>query len=352
MRNSFLKVREICSQPMKLLFTLFNFLFFFFVGTTDPQVVAIVHNLPTELKIGERVLISLEIDKSNLSGFGLIELKFPDNCIVGAGELDNASFTFENNKARIVWMKMPDVKTLHVSYYLTFTGSTATAIDIHGSFSHIEENYRVDEEIPSHPIISNETETIWPVNSLELAVINNIEEAKPEEIPHLSFTPQETVITDHNDAINQKEFQATVEEVATTTTKSMVIVETTVVQADQNEVKVLDQPVIPDRQDTPADYSNLSIYFKVQLLASHKTVNKSFLATTYNFKNEFNIEHHNGWLKYVTGMFETPEAARAHRDELNKTCHDLPGPFITAYKNGERITVQEALMLQSTAYRY
>lgn len=311
-----------------------------FLGTTEPLQVSIVHNLPTELKVGERVLISIEIDKADVTGFGLIELNFPQNCVVGAGELDGASFTFENNKARIVWMKMPDAKTLHVSYYLTYTGATATAIDIHGTFSHIEENYRVDEEIPSHPVISNENETIWPINSAELAVIENIEETKPEDIPHISFTPIESVITDHNDAASQTEFMQAEPELAQTENK-------------KDEVEVTDQPVIPDRQDTPADYSSTSssLYFRVQILASHKTVNKSFLASTYNFKNEFNIEHHNGWLKYVTGMFETAEAARANRDELNTICHDLPGPFITAYKNGIRITVQEALMLQSTAYR-
>lgn len=341
---------------MKLLYTLFSFLFFLFVGKTDPQVVSIVHNLPSEIMVGERILVTIDIDKSSLSGFGLIELKFPDNCVVGAGDIGNASFTFENNKARIVWMKMPEVKMLHVSYYLTYTGEPGVALDFHGTFSHIEDNYRVDEEIPSHPIITNNTETIWPVNSSELAVVENITEAAPESIPHISFTPQETIITDHNDANEQTAFQAIREEEQPqliTQVKSEEKTTTEIVnQPAIEEVKVTDQPIIPDRQEVPSDKASGQIYFRVQLLASHKTVNKSFLASTYGFKNEFNIEHHNGWLKYVTGMFDTPEMARAHRDKLNTSCHDLPGPFITAYHNGERITVQEALMLQSTAYRY
>jgi|GEM_PF-1659231 len=341
---------------MKILYTFFSLLFFLFVGETDPQVVSIVHNLPSEIKVGERILITIDIDKSTLSGFGLIELKFPDNCVVGAGDIENASFTFENNKARIVWMKMPDVKMLHLSYYLTYTGEPGVALDFHGTFSHIEDNYRVDEEIPSHPIITNNTETIWPVNSSELAVVENITEAAPESIPHISFTPQETIITDHNDANNQTAFQSNPVEEQPITEVPVKIKEEpkeeVIASTNVEEVKVNDQPIIPDRQDVPEDYSAGQIYFKVQLLASHKTVNKSFLASTYGFKNEFNIEHHNGWLKYVTGMFDTPELARAHRDKLNASCHDLPGPFITAYHNGERITVQEALMLQSTAYRY
>ena len=362
---------------MKLLYTFFSLLFFLFIGETDPQVVSIVHNLPSELKVGDRVLITLDIDKSTLSGFGLIELKFPDNCVVGAGDIGNASFTFENNKVRIVWMKMPDVPMLHVSYYLTYTGEPGVALDFHGAFSHIEDNYRVDEEIPSHPIITNDTETLWPVNSSQLAVIENITELQPESIPSISFTPQETIITDHNDAVAQTEFKSEepvkveeivkteepVREVETIAVQEPVVTHqdvsspetvTAVVTPDHKNPKsteVLDQPIIPDRQDTPSDYPSRMIYFRVQLLAAHKTVNKSFLASTYGFKNEFNIEHHNGWLKYVTGMFETPELARAHRDYLNSSCHDLPGPFITAYHNGERISVQEALMLQSTAYR-
>ena len=355
---------------MKLLYTFFSLLFFLFVGKTDPQVVSIVHNLPSELKINDRVLITIDIDKSTLSGFGLIELKFPANCVVGAGEIGNASFTFENNKARIVWMKMPDVPMLHISYYLTYTGEPGVALDFHGTFSHIEDNYRVDEEIPSHPIITNETETVWPVNSSELAVIENISELQPESIPPISFTPLESEITDHNDAVAQTEYKTEepvkVEEIVKAQEPFVVaqeieVKETPIQETPIQEVapkkknpkstEVLDQPIIPDRQDTPSDYNRSMIYFRVQLLAAHKTVNKSFLASTYGFKNEFNIEHHNGWLKYVTGMFDTPELARAHRDYLNASCHDLPGPFITAYHNGERISVQEALMLQSTAYR-
>ena len=59
-------------------------------------------------------------------------------------------------------------------------------------------------------------------------------------------------------------------------------------------------------------------------------------------RNLFDIENHEGWVKYTTGEFNEYKTARNKREALFK--HKFPGPFVTAYNNGERITVQEALM--------
>ena len=51
-------------------------------------------------------------------------------------------------------------------------------------------------------------------------------------------------------------------------------------------------------------------------------------------------------MKYTTGDFLAYKQARDGREEI-KSNYTFPGPFVVAYNNGERITVQEALMISN-----
>ncbi|MDC0338175.1 hypothetical protein OAN33_01430, partial [Flavobacteriales bacterium] len=88
------------------------------------------------------------------------------------------------------------------------------------------------------------------------------------------------------------------------------------------------------------------VSFRVQVLAAHKTVDKKYIQKRYSgYSNKLNLDNHEGWIKYTTDGVNTYEGARDTRNGIKK--YDFPGPFVTAYNSGERITVQEALMLSS-----
>jgi hypothetical protein len=57
---------------------------------------------------------------------------------------------------------------------------------------------------------------------------------------------------------------------------------------------------------------------------------------------------HDGWFKFTVGGWGTYADARSKRDELAP--YNLPGPFVTAYNSGTRITVQEALMITKQSW--
>jgi len=85
------------------------------------------------------------------------------------------------------------------------------------------------------------------------------------------------------------------------------------------------------------------LVFKVQVCATHRTVDAAFVKANYKLPEDVMQEMHEGWFKFTVGGYQLYSEARNKRENLAP--FNLPGPFVTAYNNGNRITVQEALMI-------
>lgn len=89
------------------------------------------------------------------------------------------------------------------------------------------------------------------------------------------------------------------------------------------------------------------VTYKVQITAAHREVGRSYFKARHSYSGDFQIERHEGWIKYVTGSHTAYKEARDQRVAYVQAGHNFPGPFVTAYNNGSRITVQEALLLSA-----
>jgi hypothetical protein len=85
------------------------------------------------------------------------------------------------------------------------------------------------------------------------------------------------------------------------------------------------------------------VNYSVQIAAMQRRVPVEYYTSTYNISDPVNIEPVDGLNKYTTGLFKTYNDARNHREVIRGK--GVEGPFVTAYSNGRRITVQEALMI-------
>ncbi|MBL4706233.1 MAG: hypothetical protein JKY54_17025 [Flavobacteriales bacterium] len=103
-------------------------------------------------------------------------------------------------------------------------------------------------------------------------------------------------------------------------------------------------PVDPDPVD-PDPVVNTGVEFKVQIMACHKNVNQAYFKKRYGVTDRVATEAHEGWIKYTVGGYDKYKKARDKREQLSPL--DLPHPFVSSYNAGERISVQEALMVTS-----
>ncbi len=506
---------------IKTIFIFFSYLAFLLLGMFSSDTVLIENNTPAMLAPGVRTLVEVNVRKGDVQGFSKLELTLPDGFLATPGDIKGASFTFSGDKAKFVWMNLPEDDLFKVTYYLESETGVEGAYDIKGTFSYVRGNIREDIYVPTRTVVVKQ-DVEAPVDALvtsapavrveepvlemscerrverlgdneylvRLKVNNNringfgkILEVLPDncntnrhndggavitqdansikfvwfEVPtapsfeisyrvmcisdgtvpairgQLSYTEngnpftvdviqletpsnlevaqtntttvgdvQNTSIDSASTANAQTSSQGvdTTSQNATTTTTqnsgdqnanttttanttstasdaasqnggSTAVNTTQTVAANtqkteqngnqtqsnseansaKNDVKNQEVDSVTAARkgsETPVNTvpsAEKGITYKVQILAAHRVVDKSYLKKKFSFEENYNIENHNGWIKYTTGMYTQYKDARDARVKITTESSKLPGPFVTAYNDGERITVQEALLV-------
>jgi hypothetical protein len=87
---------------------------------------------------------------------------------------------------------------------------------------------------------------------------------------------------------------------------------------------------------------NRGAYYKVQIAATrHSPVrNTSYFQKTYKISFPVDMSEHEGWRKYCIGTFSRYEPAKSLANETNSI---MPGAFVVAYRDGQRIPVAELM---------
>ncbi len=254
--------------------------------------------------------ISLNIKKGNLQKFAKIEEYVPDGYRAVEGDSKDGIFSFSQGVIKILWMNLPDEPEFEVSYrIIPNPGKSVQDMNLNGNFSYIT---------------GNATETISILNlkdviaRQELAESQEIEREVPEQTKELSDQQIDSTII----AVAESDAR----------TKNQII------------VKEEKTPVEVNRGNNQMLQAEDGIYYRVQLAAGHQKVDIEKYFHKRNVKDDVRLEFHEGWRKYTTGSFRVYKEARDYRVMIWDTT-PIDDAFVSAYDNGRRITVQEALMV-------
>lgn len=99
-------------------------------------------------KLGECV-VELTIEKGLVNGFAKLQHSFAPGVEIEAVEIGNATFSYADQRMKIIWMALPAEKSFTIKYKLKVTDPEITRIELGGSFSYLEENKRMAFDIPT-----------------------------------------------------------------------------------------------------------------------------------------------------------------------------------------------------------
>jgi hypothetical protein len=398
-------------------------------------------NVPNEVTAGTEFEVHVTINKGELESFSRLLQTMPAGLTAVSSESSNADFSFENKRARFIWLRMPDEKQFEVSYTIKVDQRLKGDFNIGSKFSYINENERrtVTAESNSITILPSpdiEPELIVDISDFERLVIPYIAPSGVE--PQIACIRQTPIKSPDGDGYivnllvskERKEKFAKIEEIIPKGFKAVPLQDRDAIFTYRNNVAkflwmnlpassffVVSYKLVPiglkntsiapiDGQfsyleeaktvsiniqqtgedlalvKTPEELNQLilglgtatlasvdadgvsktvkvktprsnkkymlepeeGIYYRVQLAAGHSPVNIRRYFRKYKLEKEVRQEFHEGWQKYSVGSFPEYKNARDYRMHIWNTTN-IDDAFVSAYNNGNRITVQEALMI-------
>lgn len=270
------------------------------------------------------MLVTITVKKGLLRGFGKLQENLPEGFTAVAIENDDAIFSTTGRIVKYVWLNLPSKGELSVSYRLIAPAGASGAYTVNGEFGYLKNDLTERASVGI---------TAFNVEGAALAA-NPPVPTPPAPTPVPTPTVPEPVVATPPVTVPPVVAPPVSNPVASTPpSKNPVKVDGSVTAGYGKSVT----PSVPVPES--------GITYKVQITAAHREVGKPYFIQRHHYSGDFSIEHNDGWIKYVTGMFDRYNAARDQRQAYIDAKYNFPGPFVTAYNNGERITVQEALMI-------
>lgn len=300
--------------------------------------------------------VRLVVRNNQIKGFGKVLETLPSGCVARKLNDGGAVVTQDANTIKFVWFEVPDASTFEVSY-LVSCPVPCNEISIQGQISYTENRkpFTIDVvnmesasalSVRDPGLAQDSKPTSLEQNQNQVSTDNQVS-SKPEnptavkDASAANAVPTSPVAADvkgNDTSVTMNHDIKTSTETSREDKERVVVNDNAVLETqtadNNNEVKISKLVAEPSR----------GITYSVQILAAHRVVEKTYFSKRHGYNGGYNIEHHEGWIKYVAGQYDAYSDARAAREDLKQDTRDFPGPFVTAYQDGARISVQEALL--------
>lgn len=294
--------------------------------------VACIRQKPQITEGDNGYIVNLLVYKEKAQKFAKIEEKVPAGFTAIKIDSKEGIFVFKDGMAKFLWMSLPSDPYFMVSYRLVPNPGVTTAPELNGQFSYVEDDKTLTKDIVEKDLM------LASLNSDQLKQLVD-EISSSVNIPLVALIPENTTTP--------------AEETAPEITVPGKTVEETVEEPIIAEEK---PKQVPEKVKKPKTLRNIDlayklepeegVYYRVQIAAGHKPIKIKQYFKKFKIADEVRAEEHNGWRKYSIGSFSDYKKARDYRVHIWNTT-PISDAFIAAYNTGQRITVQEALMITS-----
>jgi len=412
--------------------------------------VTVSANMPSVIQAGTEITVNVNIRKGKYTGFAVFRQDLPAGLTAQAISSNYGTFTFEDQKVRVVWFNAPPDDELNISYKIIAHERLSGSVELNGQYSFIENNIdrksvahqpqmlaitpspsvpvgrQVDikdfakvsnieaEAVGAGQTIAFRQQPVWMEEErffLVLLLVNRdaaqkyakIDETVPSGFVAVSIDTKGGIFSFSNNIAKFIWMDMPAEPFFTVSyrlipqgnqrsvkidglftfmvndrTFNNKVIERKETLAGLNrqqlnnilrslDMRIDDPPVVaniptpppppqqPPSQPPPARPPSSvnagfmlthepGVRFRVQVAAGHKEINIPRHFRNFRLESRVLREEHEGWFKYsVDPSFTDYKDARDLRVHISNTTV-IKDAFVTAYNDGKRITVQEALM--------
>lgn len=279
-----------------------------------------IRNAPSETD-GSDFKVEITVKKGNLAGFAKLQETLPAGFTATAGNSNSASFTFADQKVKLVWVSLPADAEFKVSYNVKVDRSVAGSgsKSITGLFSYIENDETRKFSIPASIIDVKDNGPLANNN-------NNTQN---------NNTQNNTAANNNNNTGNDNSSANNITNKTTNPTNNTN--NTTTNNTSNTNTSASTGMNIPSPQT--------GVLYRVQLAALQNPKDAAWFNSRFGISGQVYTEMQEGFTKYTTGAFNMYKTARDERETIKGK--GVSDAFVTAYNSGRRITVQEALMITS-----
>lgn len=297
---------------------------------TKAQVV-ITSNIGNKLNTNTAYTIQVKIVKGNISNFSKYQVDVVNGMSVTESDSKTGNFTFENNRAKIVWVSIPSEPEFVISYILN-TGTVSGPVQFLQKFYYLDNGTK--KEVEAEPV--NVTiGTDAPATLASIENTNTTNSSAPSNTINTIPTPTESVVNNSTTTTNTlTPTTSTTETIANTTVNTNTQSANTI--PVKETVAIKETPPVkettPNKELSVAKTNDTSsgLVFKVQLGAFASVPSKSKFANA----GKIEVSNENGMYKVLVGKFASREEALKKRDELSTKGFN---GFVASYQNGQRV---------------
>lgn len=281
---------------------------FCFLSTLALGQVAIHSRFSGNSKAGGKGVLEVSIQKKHINSFAKYQVEFPNGISISEGDSKGGNFSIEGNKAKIVWINLPQEENYNITLKVNFTDNVQFPVTLYQKFYYLENS--VKKEISAEPMVINSSEISISLNTNTSGNENTANKSSlPENKNNLSEKKQEN-------AVNQKAKEEN-------TLKEN--------KKEEKAVKEIKKEPVVEKKETITGNKNTGLVYKIQVAASAVKPSEQ----TYS-SAEFEIVQHNGMYKVITKKeFFTKEEALQYREQLIQKGYS--GAFLVKYQNGQRV---------------
>ena len=288
----------------------------FFLTGARSQSVKYTTNLPETMKSGDSYDVEVTIIKGGLNSFAKFQMDLPAGFNASPLEIKGGSWTFDQQRAKIVWVSIPGDPNFKIKFKINATKVNVASALINSKLFYLENGVKQEFELPAHNISFS---GITNSNNDSKTITNDTSSNKNSEETNIN--------KNKNDDSNAKKETETNSEKKTNNSSENTVV-TKNEQAKKEDVGTEKKSENPKSTES----NNIKTIYRLQIGAFASKPDKA----KYKQYKDFWYYEESGLFKVTIGKFSTLNEAEEFKKQMKEKGTD---GFVVSFDNNVHVKI-------------